>query len=69
MDDDKKRLRHIMQLWLCCTDPEQRAELGKQAAELQAQMNGKKKPDTAEEQRGRSDSENTTNQGGAVDEL
>jgi len=60
VDDDKKRLRHIMQLWLCCTDPEQRAELGKQAAELQAQMNGKKKPDTAEEQRGPSDSKSTT---------
>jgi len=69
VDDDKKRLRHIMQMWLCCTDPEQRAELGKQATELQAQMHGKKKPDTAEEQRGPSDSENTTNQGGALDEL
>ena len=39
MDDDKKRLRHIMQMWLCATDPEQRAELAQQVAELQAQKN------------------------------
>ena len=71
MDDiHKRRLNHLLHLWFCATDPQQRAEFGKQVAELQAQWRGKEKAAPGKDPGGvQSDSENTTNQGGALDEL
>ena len=66
MDDlYKRKLNTILQLWFGCADPKQRAELARQAAELQAQWRGKKKPHQAQDLGGvQSDLEDTPATGG-----